>query len=119
MTITRHLWEIDHPYYGVDGTIVFAESFADLRETVDFYDARRNHVYRWDWVPADEADEDQRDQFTVYTIQPRKDGFTSFTCPVTRDQEDEVLAWLRGPRVLGALRAMWEPLLDDQPQTGN
>jgi hypothetical protein len=32
-------------------------------------------------------------------------------CPVSKDQEPDVLQWLRGPRILGALRELWAPLL--------
>lgn len=116
-----HLWEIDHPYYGADGYLNEVESFAELRESVDAADADMNHVYRWDWTDYTQPQHDDlfvdgedrtRQTFTVFLLMPRKSGFWSVSCPIAHDQEAEVLEWLRGPRVLGALRTLWEPLLD-------
>lgn len=45
----RHLWEIDHPYYGSSYNDSDMESFAELREHLDAYDADMNFIYRWDW----------------------------------------------------------------------
>lgn len=108
------LWEIDHPYYGAEGYPERAETFAELREIIDGSDEHMNHVYRWDWQVADDYDTDKRDRLYVFCALQRKSGFWSVSCPVTRDQEAEVLEWLRGPRVLGALRKLWEPLLDGE-----
>lgn len=33
--------------------------------------------------------------------------------PVTREQHDEVLEWLKGDRVLGHHRKLWASLLDE------
>ena len=104
-----HLWEIDHPYIGAEGYAERVDSFAELRAAVDEIDEDLNFVYRWDW----HTDGDSGEEFAVYVLMPRKEGFWSITCPISRDQEAEVLEWLRGPRVLGALRKWWEPLLDD------
>lgn len=117
----KHLWEIDHPYYAADGYSNELDSFAELRETLDQVDEDMNHVYRWDWI--DWADpqhddlfldaEDRREQvLRIHALLPRKSMFTSWECPVTHEQEAEVLEWLRGPRILGALRKLWEPILD-------
>jgi hypothetical protein len=117
----RHLWEYDHPHYGADGYRVECASFAELREYVDASDEDMNRIYRWDWVDytqpyADDMFLDGEDRsgqmFTVYAVMPRKERCISWTCPISYDQEPEVLAWLRGPRVLGALRGLWAPLLD-------
>ncbi len=116
-----HLWEIKHPYYGADGYADAVESFADLRQIVDASAEDMNVVYRWDWTDWSQPhfddlfieDEDRsKEEFTVYLLMPRKEGFWSVTCPITKDQEAEVLEWLRGPRVLGYLRTLWAPILD-------
>jgi hypothetical protein len=118
-----HLWEIDHPYYGPEGYANETDSFAELRADVDASDDHMNHVYRWDWIDYTQpyADtlfldgEDRSEQkFVVYLVMPRKSAFWSISCPVTHEQEPEILEWLRGPRVLGALRTLWQPLLDEQ-----
>lgn len=117
-----HLWEIDHPYYAADGYSNECESFAELRHVVDSIGKDMNHIYRWDWVDYRESIHDdlflpgefrdKKQKFTVHMVQPRKSRFISFWCPVIHDEEPQVLEWLRGPRVLGALRKLWEPLLD-------
>ena len=117
----RHLWEIEHPYYGADGggTVEF-ENFADLRTHVDGLDPDLNHVYRWDWLdwPNTElADDDSQEQLALYVVMPRKSRCVEWVCPISKDQEAEVLAWLRGPRILGALQKLWEPLLDEVPSS--
>lgn len=115
-----HLWEVDHPFYGSsDGGTAF-ESFAELRATVDGLDDGMNHVYRWDWLDwpnSEYGDENSVEEFAVFLVLPRKDRLISFTCPISKDQEQEVLDWLRGPRVLGCLRTLWEPLLDEPNTT--
>lgn len=117
-----HLWETDHPYYGADGYVNEFDSFAELRAAVDDSAADMNHVYRWDWDDYSQPHhddlflpgEDRSGQvLKVFMVMPRKSAFWSATCPVTHDQEPEVLEWLRGPRVLGALRTLWAPLLDE------
>jgi hypothetical protein len=116
-----HLWEYHHPYYGATGYTNDCASFAELREYVDASDEDTNRIYRWDWVDhsqpyADDLFLDGEDRstqtFTVYALAPRTERCVSWSCPISHDQEAEVLAWLRGPRVLGALRALWAPLLD-------
>lgn len=116
-----HLWEIDHPYYGAEGYTDNFESFAELREAIDATDEEMNHVYRFDWLDYSQPHHDSLfldgedrsgQQLRLFMVMPRKGAFWSATCPITHDQEAEVLEWLRGPRVLGALRKLWAPLLD-------
>lgn len=123
----KHLWEIDHPYYGSDTNSNRCESFAELREAVDQLADGPNHVYRFDWhdwsqpmyddlhVPGEEP---SPQEFAVFLVLPRKGMLINFICPISHEQEGEVLKWLRGPRILGALRALWEPVLDQvEPDT--
>jgi hypothetical protein len=122
----RHLWEYHHPYYGADGYNTECASFAELREYVDATDENMARIYRRDWVDptqpyADDLFLDGEDRstqtFTVYAVTPRTKRCISWSCPISHDQEAEVLAWLRSPRVLGALRTLWAPLLDDPEVT--
>lgn len=119
-----HLWEIDHPYYGADGNETKADSFAELKAMVDASDADMNPVYRWDWLDYAQPhhddlfldDEDRsKEVFRVYMLMPRKSGFWMVECPIAKAQEQDVLEWLRGPRVLGYLKTLWEPVLDEVP----
>lgn len=118
-----HLWEVDHPFYGTDDNTNQCDTFADLRETVDNLHEGMNHIYRWDWTDYSHTQhddlftdgEDRTEQhLTVFLICPRKSMLINFQCSISHDDEAEVLEWLRGPRVLGALRALWQPLLDEQ-----
>ena len=119
----RHLWDIGHPYYGSDINTNEVESFAELRETVDHLDDGMNHVYRWDWLDwsaphhaslISPGEEPEPAKFVVYLVLSRKSMLINFTCPISHDQEDEVLEWLRSARILGALQTMWEPILDGE-----
>ena len=116
-----HLWEYDHPSYGADGYTVECASFAELREHVDASDKDLNRIYRRDWFDhtqpyADDLHLDGEDRstqtFIVYAVMPRTERYVSWSCPISHDQEAEVLAWLRRPA--GARRAptLWAPLLD-------
>jgi hypothetical protein len=119
----NHLWEVgDHPYYGADGYFDEFESFVELREAAEHLDEDMNHIYRWDWEDDSQPhradlflddDEDRTGQrLKVFFVLPRKSTFLNWQCPVTYEDEPAVLEWLRGPRVLGALRRMWAPILD-------
>lgn len=124
MTDPKHLWEIDHPYYGADGYPNEESSFAALRASVDASDEDMNVVYRWDWKDYSQpihdslflAGEDRSEEkLTVYLLMPRKSQFWSISCPIEKHQEFEVLEWLRGPRCLGYLQTLWEPVMDALP----
>jgi len=116
-----HLWEIDHPYYAADGFENECESFEHLRHDVDQCDEDMNHIYRWDWIDWQQPFHDdlfvpgeyrsKKQTLRIHMVQPRKSRFISFSCPVTHDDEAAVLEWLRGPRVLGALAKLWEPIV--------
>jgi hypothetical protein len=99
---TQHLWEIEHPYYAPDGHETYCESFTEMKESFDALDSDLNFIYRWDW---------EDDRLTVHFLMPRRNTFANHSCPIAQEQESEVLEWLRAPRVLGALKTMWEGVL--------
>lgn len=121
---TPHLWEIDHPYYGADGSYGDEqfESFQELRAAADGMDEDMNLIYRWDWKDystpeaaaqhyVDKDDEEWgKQELLVFFLMPRKGAFGSFRCPVTYEEEAEVREWLSGPRCAGHLRTLWEPI---------
>ncbi len=124
---TPHLWEIDHPYYAPDGYSNECESFAELRHTVNRIDEDMNHIYRWDWTDYAQPQhddlfldgEDRSEQvLRLFLVLPRNSLCMEWRCPITHEQQDEVRAWLSGPRVLGALRTLWEPLIPPAPPAG-
>lgn len=108
-----HLWEINHPYYGAEGTVSEFDSIDELIEHANSYDADINHVYRWDWlVPDAQCDgPDAPHLLVLFVVLPRKVKFLQWQAPVTEADEDKVREFLASARVLGALRKMWEPIL--------
>lgn len=121
---TPHLWEIDHPYYAADGYDEHCDSFAELKSIVDRYDEDMNVVYRWDWFDAAQPIHDDlfvngedrsKEELRVHLLMPRKSRFSTYRCPITKAQEFEVLEWLSGPRCLGYLRKLWEPVMNTIP----
>ena len=122
-----HLWEIDHPFYGPDSRPNPCGSFSELRDAIDGLPEGMNHVYRFDWTDwsqpmHDDTFVDGEDrtgqELTVFLVLPRKYMLIHFSCPVTHDQEPEVLEWLRSDRILGALRRLWSPLLGEASDAG-
>lgn len=118
----RHLWEIEHPYYGCSYNHFDFENFAELRGHINGLDEDMNFVYRWDWEDYSQPHHDDlflpgedrsKQELAVYVVMPRKDVLARWSCPITHEQEAEVLEWLHSPRVLGHLRKWWEPLLDE------
>ena len=115
------LWASHHPHYGPDDGYQSWDSFEELRDWVDTTDPGLNLIYRWDWITRRyDALKVGGEPFTtdtlyLYGVQPRTCRLFSYGCPVTRDQEPEVAAWLRGPRILGYLREVWAPLLESDP----
>jgi hypothetical protein len=126
----RHLWESDHPFYGagaygeVEDDTEF-DTFDQLRQCLNRHsDGGSTVIYRWDWTDSTshlldgpDAENPGPDEFVVYGLLPRKAHLFVLRCPISKDQERDVVQWLRGPRMLGALRDLWSPLLDTVPAT--
>lgn len=119
-SVMAHLWETEHPYYGSSYINDRYASFEELREFVELLDDDLNVVYRWDWYVYDTDSDEQTAEgghneqtFKVHIIMPRVDKIFSLSCPITKEQENEVRQWLQGPRVLGYLRRIWAPILDE------
>lgn len=116
-----HLWEVNHPHYGCSYNRSDFKSFPELRDHVNNLDEDMNFVYRWDWKDYSQSHHDElfiegedrsKQEFLVYVLMPRKDLLAEWVCPITHEQEAEVLEWLKGPRILGHLKKWWEPMLD-------
>lgn len=126
----QHLWEIEHPDHGsvttVDDDTELA-SFDDLKEKL----RRRIHsggtvIYRWDWIDCHnplldgpDATDPGLDELQVHGLAVRDGHLFTYRCPVTKDQEPDVISWLRSPHMLGALQALWAPLLDPATTTSH
>jgi hypothetical protein len=110
--VSKPLYEIDHPYYGADGHVEEFEHLDDLISAVNAYDEDWNHVYRWDWLIPD--GEEWAD-LVLYVVLQRKSQFLQWSAPASRLDEPKVREFLSSDRIAGALRRMWEPILDAYP----
>lgn len=140
-TTTKHLWEIDHPYYCTEGNYfqsgmhsVF-ESWAEFAEpssqtpTGDLgnllydFDDDLNLLWRWDWKRADpadyeyeiEADPDYEipgDTLQLFFVLQRKGYNISAEVAVTEADEPAVREWLEAKA--NHMRRIWAPLLDTE-----
>lgn len=110
-----HLWEHDHPFYGDGGQSEEIGSFAELQQALAGHPHDGSTViYRWDWLGphSRHGDADSPEELVIFGLFPRKGMTWSLSCPISKDQEAEVAAWLAGPDVLGQLAPAWAPILD-------
>lgn len=123
--MTKHLWEIDHPYYGPEGNyFANAEKTADYRHAMESWKAFQeefswmdddlNWLFRWDWIPADEPGnpmyEIDHDELRLFYLMPRKGTFLWVTIQVEREDELEIRQWLF--EKWGYMRTMWAGVSD-------
>lgn len=121
MAETKHLWDVDHPYYATEGNYRTNGYHHEFETWEDFLielgnaDLDFNLIYRWDWKTPNpdfyEPGEEMpaTDTLSLFYIMQRKADPFSAAVQVTKDQEDEIRAWLtvRAEH----LRKVWEPLL--------
>lgn len=133
MSITPHLWEIDHSYYGPDqcyyaNTYQQAqwnaayESWAEfMEEGISSADLDMNFLYRWDWQrwPTDDLEEDaepgSEEQLELFWLFARKGMIGKTTVNVTEADEPAVREWLQ--KHADYVRDMWAPF-DLSPKEG-
>ncbi len=116
----RKLYEIDHPFYGAEPREGYDNEVEDLHELIQWaesYDEGMNHIYRWDWEPCDDSHPGVG-RLVLYVVLQRKSQFMSISAPVNPEDEPRVREFLSSDRVLGALRRLWEPILDDEAAPG-
>lgn len=124
--MTKHLWEVDHPYYAIRGNYFGSraefhtdfDSWEDFIEEYGNSDHDMNLIYRWDWKTTDpETDESTYtgddnapvETLEVFFIGQRKAKCWSAAVKVCRNDEQKVREFLL-PR-LQTLMKMWEPLV--------
>jgi len=118
--MTLHLWDFKHPYYATEGNYYSNDCHIDYETWQEFIDEQgdadldMNLLYRWDWEVPDPDDYEPEEEMPGETVAlffmgQRKALARSARVSVTRDQEDEIRAWLT---VRAAhMRLVWEPLL--------
>lgn len=115
--MTTHLWEIEHSYYCNEsnwfqnGCNHKFDSFADFFEDCGNIDLDYNLLFRWDWLKADEEDEESErgDILNLFLMQQRKGVYFSYTIKVTEADEPAVRAFLQ--RAFNHLASLWLPIL--------
>ncbi len=138
-TATKHLWEVDHDYYGADHCY-YANSYqqadwnTDFESWIDFAGPEAdsmfnfasdglmgmNWLYRWDWQRPDPEDIDEDDDeyngdtLELFFIFPRKGMFGKTSIKVTEEDEPAVRAYLQ--QWATYMRNMWAPF-DLSPAT--
>lgn len=124
---SRHLWEVDHPYYCNDGNYFSSEaisewgSWADYLSEFEDSDKDYNLVFRWDWKVADPDDYDTEGKYGdpeevpteeylhLYHMQQRKGCFWTHIVEVKREDEESIREYLTG--YAEHMRQLWKPLL--------
>jgi hypothetical protein len=102
--MTKHLWQIKHPYYCNDGNYFARESveieyasWADFLESEGDADFDMNLVFRWDWRKADPQEKgwgNSTDELKIYWMGQRKGVYRYSTIHVNDDDETSVTEWL-------------------------
>ncbi|MEL4181205.1 hypothetical protein [Roseateles sp. PN1] len=133
---TKHLWEVDHPYYCAEGgyfhtqahhkTINEYKSWSDFLASMADADLDMNLLFRWDWsevnydiegeeLPAFNGDVNYRNGRLSLFFMHQRNGFHSTgIVEVCRADEPAVIAYLQTR--LNYLLKLWAPLeLTEQP----
>lgn len=115
MTDTKHLWEVDHPYYCSESNYCangYVHSFDSWQDFCDVWgeaDMDFNLVFRWDWAAPDKELGTTHHELRVFYMAQRKGLYQSCIIQVTPEDEEQVRAFLR-PR-LEHLMKLWSPLV--------
>ncbi|MGW7435679.1 hypothetical protein [Streptomyces sp. NPDC054849] len=115
------LWEIDHPYYCNEGNYFKGGqhttwlSWENFRKETVYVTGDRdlNLLFRWDWRKPGFCDWDGEEYLLLFFVIQRKGFNCSHQVKVTEADEPAIRAWLA--ECAQTMRALWEPLLDDEP----
>lgn len=130
--MSKHLWEIKHPYHMTEGNYYQAgchsryNSWHEFNAVFGDSDLDYNWVVRWDWL-EDEGEYSGDDyyrhaRFLIQMIGQRKALLQSFAVSVCRADEPAILEFLK-PR-WEYMKTMWEPFSPpaggstDEPEGG-
>lgn len=123
--MTKHLWEIDHPYYCNEGNYFATKPVDDeFKSWADFYaeyavcDFDLNLIFRFDWeegedhdLPPFNGDINYRNGLLkIFWMGQRKGLYRWTTIEVCRADEPAVIEFLK-PR-WDHMRALWEGISD-------
>jgi hypothetical protein len=121
--MTKHLWEVKHPYYMSEGNYYARDCHTEFKSWGEFLsewgdaDLDYNYVVRWDWREGSDWDlgEYNGDDYyrharlLIQFVGQRKALLLSVEVHVCRADEAAIKEWLQ-PRFEYAM-SMWEPFV--------
>lgn len=107
-TTVKHLWDVDHPYYGAGDMDEKFDNWSDFLVEWSDADEDMNCLYRWDYIPADEDAERSTDEMHLHFILPRKSRCTEVVVKVEHSDEAAIIEYL--VTKLDYIKRLWEPL---------
>jgi hypothetical protein len=124
--MSKHLWEVDHPYYCEETNFYERGCAHQHKSWADFVtgfatDMDLNLVFRFDWKEDEETPFNgdlyyRNGRLTLFFMMQRKGAYCSHTIEVCRADEPTVLEWLQ-PRFEHMLK-LWEPFTTPPVQFG-
>jgi len=119
---SKHLWEVNHPYYMTEGNYFQSGCHAEYKTWASFVDEfgdsdlDYNWFVRWDWLEGEDHgagtyngdDYYRHARFMLQMIGQRKAKLLSFEVEVCRADEPAILKFLE-PR-WAYMQEMWQPL---------
>lgn len=128
--MTKHLWEVKHPYHCAEGNYNFVPNadlhreYQSLREFqadwADGEDHDYNLLFRWDWIKETAVFPDPgyftygagkaMDRLMLFYVQQRRGNLFSVAVPVKDSDEPAVREYLEAKAQ--HIRTLWEPLID-------
>jgi hypothetical protein len=123
---TKHLWEIEHPYYCNEGNYFASEkvgtdyrTFSEFLEAEGSQDEDLNLIFRWDWqegedheLPTYNGDNYYRNgRLMLFYMGQRKGLYRYVSVEVCRADEPAVIEFLK-PR-WEHMKLLWEGISDD------
>lgn len=105
---TKHLWEVEHPYYWTGTYDHEHESWASFLEDWGGSDEDLNLVTRWDWLKGEDDGLAAGQEAIRFGIVHQRKGTTAeVTVTVTQSDEAAIRAWLQ-PR-WEHMKRLWAP----------
>lgn len=126
--MSKHLWEIDHPYYCNQGNYYASESVEDKHKSWGSFitknadaDMDMNLAFRFDWHEGQEnglgeftGDPNYRNgELLIFWMGQRKGLYRYSRIEVCRNDEPAVIEFLR-PR-WEHMKLLWEPIAEVAP----
>ena len=124
----QHLWEVEHDYYGPEGSFWATqaqqgpyneayETWADFEQGESMHGSLEglNLLYRWDWhawhieYPDDYPEGTESHVLELFWMMPRKGIMARTSIKVTPADEPAVRAWLTKHALY--MQKLWAPLL--------